>query len=196
MNTASNPTETFGMNRREAIRRTALLLGTAVSASTITGVMHAQTARKGARWKPSHLKGAQASTAGAFAERILPKTDTPGALDAGVPEFIDIMYGKYMSEEEKSVFVKGLNGVNRASRKAHDKPFRQLTAEQQDGIVKALVDASGDQKKFYQKIREVTLTGYFTSEVVGKEVLHYDPIPGMYQGCVPISELGNRAWTE
>jgi hypothetical protein len=37
--------------------------------------------------------------------------------------------------------------------------------------------------------------GYFTSEQVGRNVLHYDPVPGRYDACVPIDEVGRRNWT-
>lgn len=48
--------------------------------------------------------------------------------------------------------------------------------------------------KFLLNIRNLSLLGYFTSEKVGREVLNFDPIPGRYEPCVPISEIGN-AWT-
>jgi hypothetical protein len=51
------------------------------------------------------------------------------------------------------------------------------------------------EKTFFHQIRELTLVGYFTSEPIGKEVLHYDPIPGRFQGCIPLSEVGNKSWT-
>ena len=44
-------------------------------------------------------------------------------------------------------------------------------------------------------VQELVITGYFTSEQVGKTVLHYDPIPGRYDACIPISEVGNVNWT-
>ena len=43
-------------------------------------------------------------------------------------------------------------------------------------------------------IREFALLGYFTSENIGTEVLNFDPIPGGYKPCIPVSEVGN-AWT-
>jgi hypothetical protein len=55
--------------------------------------------------------------------------------------------------------------------------------------------AEGKESTFFQLIRDLTLLGYFTSEAVGRHVTHYNPIPGPFQGCVPLAELGNRAWT-
>ncbi len=188
--------KSLGMNRRDAIKRAGLALGAAISASTLSGVAFAQANRKGANWKPVNLNRRQADVAGAIAERILPKTDTPGALDVGVPEFMDIMYGGYMSKEEKSTFGKGLNDMNKRARKAHKKHFAELSAAQQDGLIKELAaDKDEDTRAFYRKMRELTLVGYFTSKEVGMNVLNYDPIPGMYKSCIRLSEVDNTSWS-
>ena len=71
------------MNRREAIKRSVLFLGVAISPSVLTGVMAAQPAARTATGTPAYLTPKDFEAAGAIAERILPRTDTPGALDAG-----------------------------------------------------------------------------------------------------------------
>lgn len=192
----TNTENISGINRREAIKRAGLALGAAISASTLAGVAHAQAGRSGASWKPANLNRRQAATAGAIAERILPKTDTPGALDVGVPEYMDVMYGDYLTKEEKSNFGKGLNDINKRARKAHKKHFADLSDAQQDVLIRELAkDNDKETRAFYRKVRELTLVGYFTSKEVGMNVLKYDPIPGMYKGCIPRSEVGDAAWT-
>jgi len=47
---------------------------------------------------------------------------------------------------------------------------------------------------FFKMLKDLTYEGYFTSEKVGKEVLRFDPIPGSYQGCIPLEDVG-RLWT-
>lgn len=184
------------MTRREAIRRATLFLGVAISPSLLTGVMQAQpAAAAGSGAKPVYLTAKQFETAGAVAERIVPRTDTPGALDVGVPAFVDLMVGKYLNSADKAVIVAGLAEVEAASMAAHKKAFAQLTAAQQDAQLTALAEASQNKARtFFHQIKEMTVLGYFTSETVGKTVLHYDPVPGRFQGCVPIAETGNRTW--
>ena len=191
MDTNSNIGDFLVMNRREALKRAGLFLGVAVSASTMTGVLHAQSRGARSKSKAKNLSRVQFGIVEAIADRILPKTDTPGALDVGVPEWIDLMYREFLTDDEKVTFEKGLGGVNRASRKAHKSTFVKLEGDQQDEILMGLAES---ESAFFKKARELTISGYFTSETVMKTVLNYDFIPGMWQGCVPISEVGNKVW--
>jgi len=193
--TATNDPHAIG--RREALKRTALLLGAALSPSVLSCALRAQAPAVGAAAKPVYLSAVQFATVAAAAERILPRTDTPGAADVGVPAFIDLMVGEYMTPAEKQTFLAGLAEVDAVSAQSYRKAFRELTGAEQDALLKRLAAAAqGKTGTFFQLLREVTLAGYFTSETVGKTVTHYDPIPGPFQGCIPIAQVGNVAWTK
>ena len=186
MNTHLETNDTANMNRREAIKRAGFLLGVSLTTPMITATLNAQsTPGTGA------LKRGQLRIVSAIADRILPKTDTPGALDVGVPELIDTLFKSYLTQDEQKTFTKGLTAVNQAARKAHDKAFVQLDGSQQDSVLKGIADSD---KPFFRKMREMTISGYFTSEEVMKNVLNYDFIPGMWKACIDIDEVGNRAW--
>ncbi len=134
--------------------------------------------------------------AGAFAERILPRTATPGATDAGVADFIDIMYGKYLSVKERELLDYGLSELDAASRNLHGAEFASLPVDDKDAMIMQLATAAKDREKiFLSQIRELIIVGYFTSEIVGKTVLNYDPVPGRFDPCIPLSEAGNVSWT-
>ena len=182
------------MTRRAALKRAALFLGVALTPSLIANVLQA-AATPGA--KAVFLSPAQLDLVTAIAERILPLTDTPGATDVGVPAFVDLMLGKYSTESERQVFTAGLDEVNAASLASHAQSFVKISAAQQDAILmKTAVASQKKDKTFFHQIKELTVVGYFTSEIVGRTVLHYDPVPGRFQGCVPISEVGNVLWTK
>ena len=187
------------LTRREAIQRAALILGVAISPSILAGVLRAQPTAVSAAVKPQHLSAPQFAIAAAAAERILPRTDTPGATDVGVPAFIDLMVGKFMTAEEKAIFTAGLALVEAMSlmtTSLRRTEFVSLPAVEQDAILgRIAVDSQAKDKSFFHQLRELTLLGYFTSEQVGKNVLHYDPVPGKFQSDVPLAEVGNRAWT-
>ena len=123
------------MNRREALKRAALMLGVALSPALIDGVLRAQPAAGG---KTVFLTAAQFATVSAVVERIFPKTNTPGALDVGVPAFVDLMAGGYMSPAELGTLTAGLADVEGRSTAAHQKAFGQLTASQQDALLMKL----------------------------------------------------------
>ena len=48
--------------------------------------------------------------------------------------------------------------------------------------------------KFLLATREYTLFGYYTSELVGETVLSYDPVPGSWESCIPLEDVGN-SWS-
>jgi gluconate 2-dehydrogenase gamma chain len=180
-----------GISRREAIRRAALLAGVALSPEWLAVVDRARPAAQA-----KYLTPAQAAIAGAIAERILPRTDTPGAIDVGVPAFIDLLYGEFMSPAEREMLTDGLNRVDAAGKTAHGAAFAALAPDRQDAVLREIARAEeGSQQGFFRLIRSATVLGYFTSEQVGRNVLHYDPVPGRYEGCVPIGDVGRRNWT-
>ncbi|MBC7367409.1 MAG: gluconate 2-dehydrogenase subunit 3 family protein [Undibacterium sp.] len=193
----SGHTDVPTITRREAIRRAALFLGVAISPSVLMGALRAATAPGEAVASPAFLSARQLETAAAIAERILPRTETPGALDVGVPAFIDLMVGKYFSAGEQQMFAAGLAEFDAASVAKHRLTFAGLSAAQQDALLMELAVAAQEKEKtFCHQIRELTVVGYFTSEKVGRNVLHYDPVPGRFDACVPLSEVGNRSWTK
>lgn len=184
------------MNRRDALKQTAMIMGYAVSASTFAGVMAGCEASGTPGWKPSFLTEEQGNLVAELAECIIPTTDTIGAKDALVHEFIDVMYGKFMKPDEKANFSAGLLEVEKVSQSAHNKSFTQLGFDEQTSVLTGIAKASeGKKGSFFSKMKELTTVGYFKSERVGREVLNYLPIPGAYKGCVPLEEVGNVNWT-
>ena len=179
------------IGRREAIRRAALLAGVALSPELLTFVGQAQTAPA-----KSYLTAAQRAILSAAADRILPRTDTPGAIDAGVPAFIDRFYGEFMSGPDQKLLVAVLQELETAAKSTHSAPFASLKPDQQDTVLLGIAKAQeGRPRGSFEVLRSTTILGYFTSEPVGKNVLHYDPVPGAYDGCVPIDQVGRRNWT-
>jgi len=175
------------INRREALKRTALMLGVALAPSTILAAT--DTDRSGLDlsrdWQPRYLPSDQAQVLDALTEIILPRSETPGAQDVGVAQFIDSIYGEFLRESEKQSLSYGLGEW--AAQGFH----RESMAEQTRMMVTLGRDGSGADKAFIAKARELTISGYFTSEQIIKNVLRYDPIPGSFRGCVPIAETGN-----
>ena len=113
-----------------------------------------------------------------------------------MPAFIDLLYGEYMTPAEQQLLTQGLAEIEAAAKSAHGAGFATLTPVQQDAALRAVATAQqGRDSSSFELIRSATVLGYFTSEQVGRNVLHYDPVPGAYNGCVPIDQVGRRNWT-
>lgn len=189
------------MNRRDAIKNATLLLGGVLSASAISGVMAGCKAEpKGSGWAPKFFTAEEGSTLEAIVDRIIPKTDTPGAKDAGVQNFIDQMMAEFYQEKDKTAFRDGLKAIEVEAKTAHSKSFAALTPEQQDAVLtkfdKEAYDPGRDKDApphFFRTMKELTIMGFCTSEIGATEFLKYDPVPGSYKGCIPYSEVG-AAW--
>lgn len=186
------------MNRREALKRTALFMGGALSSSAIAGVLQGCKAQPDLNWQPKFLTEDQARITATVAERIIPKTDTPGAQDAGVPEFIDLMLNDIYTEEEKQRFAAGLDQLEKDSQETYDDSFVDLEPTQQDELLKKYEAQKSDDpenKPFFAMAKELTMLGFFTSEVGATQFLQYVSVPGKYEGCIPVEEAGEGvAW--
>ncbi len=123
------------ITRREALRRAAWLLGGAVSAPTILGVLAGCRAERTTAFTPRTLTPDQRGTVEAIADIIIPETDTPGARAAGVDQFVDGMLSDYYPAKERDRFLSGLARVDARAQRQHSLPFRQLSKEQQTAIV-------------------------------------------------------------
>lgn len=133
------------------------------------------------------------------AETILPRTDTPGARDAGVGRFMAVFVRDCYTREEQVQFHTGLVQLQEASEAAHGRGFLQLDAgerrelvRQLDATARARVEQSG-KAHYFTMIKQLTLFGFFTSEPGGTRALRHVAIPGRYDGCTDYRE-GDRAW--
>jgi hypothetical protein len=113
-----------------------------------------------------------------------------------VPAFVDLLYAEFMSPAEQKTLTSGLDTVEKAAQSMRGASFVALPVDRQDEVLRSIAKAEEAQEGgFFRLIRSATILGYFTSEPVGKNVLHYDPVPGAYDGCVPIDQVGRRNWT-
>jgi len=89
------------MNRRELIQKAALSMGYAITAPSLTAIMIACEEKHQLAYKPVFFNEEQATVIGDLGEIIIPKTDTPGAIEAGVPMFIDTFIQEVYSKAEQ-----------------------------------------------------------------------------------------------
>jgi hypothetical protein len=193
------------MNRRNALKKTAIIASSAAGIPSLFTFLQSCKQQNRQEWLPIFLKADQAKFISAFVDTLLPKTDTPGALDVKTDIFLDLVFAKtYNSSSQENVAAE-IKKFNDDCIKSYGKIFAELDAEQRKAVFKKMEAASakfnpkvwgtavGQQPEidFYRSLKSMTLWGYFTSEEIGLNHLNYDPVPGEYKGCVPLPEIGN-----
>ena len=191
------------IDRREALRKTAMMMGAAISASAFAGLMQGCKTTPELTYVPQFFSEDQGRIVMEVAEIIIPKTDTPGAKDVGVPGFIDTMLKDCYKKEDQDRFLTGLTAFDEEAKTAYGDSFIYCEPEQQVELVKKTHDAAVAEAKenreakrpFILMTKELTLLGFFTSEPGATQVLQYEAVPGSYKGCLPLSEAGNgKTW--
>jgi gluconate 2-dehydrogenase gamma chain len=236
-------TDPNAITRREALARTALLLGGALATSTIAGAQSTEWMTPSPQWRPRTLSATQSDLVASLAEHIIPTTDTPGARAAGVHRFVDAVLTDYYGAEERRRFINGLADVDARAQKDHGTAFLKATPQQQVALLTALDNesyppqrvlqkaeplnserqkmqdslarqsstgatvsdparasaAAGgnaaarrelEQGWFFRRMKELTLLGYYTSEVGATQELKVNPM-GVYRSDVPYRSIGH-----
>ena len=196
------------MNRRDALRKTALFAGSAVAAPTMLSLLQSCAKQDRLTWVPQFLQEDQARFISAFVDFLLPKTETPGGLDVKADVFIDLVYAKTYDEAGQKNVVGEIEKFNIDCKATYGKVFAELSSDDKAACFKEHETNSPKFPKnvwgtavgprepvgFYRNLKSTVLWAYFSSEEIGKNVLSYDPIPGEYLGCIPLSEVG-KTWS-
>jgi hypothetical protein len=164
--------------RREALQKLALLVGGTLS-------LPVQAALLGEKLNsvPIAISADQQALIADLAETIMPATDTPGAKEAGVGDFIVHVIRHTTGKEEQEKFVQGLQKANALSEQAYGKSFAAIDKHRQTEVMGQL---ARQEKEFFLNLRELTIVGFFTSEVGATKVLQYLPVPGRFEGDLPL----------
>lgn len=192
------------MDRRDAIRYTAVFMGASLSASTVASLIAGCTVDEQSGWTPKFLSEDEAHFIREFSETMLPKSTTPGAKEALVDRFIDTVRPLRFTVEENQAFKANLVGFIAQAKSELGNDFvkvfpakqlywLQTTDATAFETIKAKPDLKREDRPFYLQLKEQILGAYFSSEKVAKEYFAYDPIPGRYEGCIPYEQVG-RAW--
>nr|WP_200955780.1 gluconate 2-dehydrogenase subunit 3 family protein [Sphingomonas sp. Root241] len=126
----------------------------------------------------------------ALSERVMPTTDTPGAITAGVPAFIEKLLADWAAPGDRKPIVDGLDAIETRSQADYKVAADKATPAQQDALLTlAMEDKIPGGKDFFEKFRQLVITGYFTSEVGITQEREYLPVPGRYDGAYPYSKV-------
>jgi Gluconate 2-dehydrogenase subunit 3 len=199
------------MNRRQAISRLAIILGSSFTAQTLSAMDRMGGVKSRAKlFTAFTLTETQRKIVAEVAEHIIPRTTTPGAKDAGVPAFVEMMINDCYLKPEQESFVEGLKDLEAKNFLAQSKDEQITTLKMVENNTKEMMKALNvkqvkvgdkvdketmDKKKgvpFWRLMKELTLLGYYTSEQGLKASFVYEPIPGKFE-AIKIKE-GQKAF--
>jgi hypothetical protein len=192
------------MNRREALR--VLTAGAILPALTPELFAFYRQAQPATGYALRTLDAHQNDTIVAMIDQIIPATDTPGAKGARVNEFIDVILTEWANEGERRNLLDGLAGVDKQSKILFGKDFVAAEAEQQLALLRSMDEAAAVarssprkpppplwtpegrntqlQGDFFTVFKNMTVHGYYTSEVGFTKELKLEIIPGAQHGCM------------
>ncbi len=177
------------MNRRTILQYTAAVTGavvcTPLAASLLSGCQ--TTAESGPGEGLAFFTTEEMDLITRIVDAILPRTDSPSASDAGVPQIIDQMVGKVYPKEASEQYRIGFQALSGHIEK---KDLSASLVQIEKGTEAIPEEVSGA----YRHLKQQTIAYYLSTEQVGKNFLNYLPVPGEYQACITLEEAGGKAW--
>jgi glucoside 3-dehydrogenase (cytochrome c) hitch-hiker subunit len=188
------------MNRRDALSRVALIFGgTVIGAEAfLAGCRKATTETASLTFDTDII-----SLLDEVGETILPTTaSSPGAKAAAIGEFMKVMVTDCYDEKDQQIFKEGIGLLNQAADEKYGGDFMSLSEQERHDLLVELdktAKAYSDSKKeddpnhYFTMMKQLTLWGYFSSEVGATKALRYIEVPGRYEGCMDYKK-GDKAW--
>jgi hypothetical protein len=196
------------MNRRNALRNTGLLAGATALSPALLTLFQSCRAEPRIDWQPQFFTEEEALFMSAFVDTLLPRTDTPGGLDVKADMFIDKVFAQAYDQEAQQKVRAEMAAFNAGAEQQLGAPLADLSPEDRAAVFRAAEAEGGkfngqvwgtsvgepENISFYRSLKLMAIGAYLSSEEIGEQVLRYDPIPGGYDGCMPL-EPGDKSWS-
>jgi hypothetical protein len=170
------------MERREVLKSMALAFG-----GTLTLPAWASGWNTASLEKTALLSVDQNLLLAEVVETFIPTTDTPGAKEIGVQNFVSKMIADCYEKSAQETLTRGLDAIDSVAKQTFGKSFADCNKKQKQNLLEG-AGLSDDQikKDFYSLVKGLTIQGYMSSEYVMSNIKHYELIPGRFHGCVKI----------
>lgn len=206
------------MKRRQALKNIGLGAGLFVIGPSTLSLLQSCKSEPEYDWQPVFLTASHGYALKKVLNVILPTSDTPGASDLNIPQFIDAYMDQVEDLERREKFQESADAFARAFKEEFDKEQEEGKDEDFENLIKKYLKATPAQKeKFVRRntetqdairdpeyvmnndegayayltsVRNMGIWAWKNSEEVGENVMWYDPIPGQYIPCGPVDELG------
>ena len=185
----SDPASASKLDRRALLLGAVFLLGGAAALTRFARQSPTKSGDEG----PA-MSGEQFMLLEQVTDVIIPSTDTPGALAAGVPEFIRDMLREWASARTRGEILGVLDAIEKLAWAQFGAAFLELPPERRLEIVRRFDDdAISRQDPAYGNFKYLVLVGYYQSEAGATEELRFELVPGAWRSCLPLTEVGRAS---
>jgi len=170
------------MNRRDLLKKGVYGLAGVTLSSTLISTLQSCTSIE--KYSPIYFSKTEFSLLSKIVDFLIPKTETPGALEMKVPQFIDIIISETYNNESKNNFS------NKLKLLIEDFKSNNIDLSDYNSMKSKFVNDFNNKthQEIYNQIRDLTVWGFKTSKEIALNVLNYNPIPGYQLGCVDIDK--------
>jgi gluconate 2-dehydrogenase gamma chain len=184
-----SPVTSSKLDRRALVLGAVFLLGGAAALTRFTRKSATTTGAEG-----SALTGDQFMLLEQVVDTMIPSTDTPGALAAGVPTFVRDMLTDWASIATRTQTVNVLESIERQAWAQCGAAFLELPPERRLAVLRRYDDdALSRQDPAYSSFKYLVLVGYYQSEIGATQELRYELVPGAWRSCLPLAEVGRAS---
>ncbi len=185
------------LNRREALRRIALLMGGA-----LVGSRYILSGQPVPDKKAEGFTDADRAFLDEVGETILPATDIPGAKAVGIGAFMTMMVTDCYSDQEHATFKAGMADIDARAKAQYGQGFVACSPDERTKLADTLEKEQRDHhakkgkdepEHYFRIVKDLTLLGYFSSEIGCTQAVRYIEVPGAFHGDVPYVK-GQKAW--
>jgi hypothetical protein len=131
---------------------------------------------------------------------MIPRTDTPGAVDSGVPRTFGFLLRDWATPEHRKSLLDALGAVDAAAKASTGKPLALLSPSarltflaEYDAQQLADVDGATESMKAYLRLKELVVSLYYLSKPGSTVELRYEHVPGIWEASIPLTSA-TRAW--
>ncbi len=175
------------VSRRKALKNTISYFGLGlISPTLVSGVLSGCKIDNSEKWVPKKIDISNLNYIIEWIDIIIPETDTPSASKALVYRFIDEMIEAFLSKSEIHIIDSGIDYLR-------SKSFLKKSDKEKIEFVSKMA-RDNQWNPFFSLMKNMTVLGYFNSEVGATMAANYDKTPGKYEGCIPINKYGGKVW--
>jgi len=184
------------MQRRDAIK-SLLAISAASALAACTGKTESGEAKPAASASLKYasegkfLNTSEMALVAALAQTIIPKTETAGAVEAGVPAAIQGLASEWGDDNFRKYTRNGLTALDKHFKSVGGQAFADQSEKQRESLLsKYDADVFGGKvtDEFYKNFKSTVATAYYMSESGATEELAYEAVPGEWKGCVPLAD--------